>query len=539
MLITRSHLYAASAIAAAFFATAQFGKTYAPAPLQAASGNASFVTYVGEKDSVLPAILSKKDRALYLDIFRAQKKSDWDAATTATAQISDKLLMGHVLAERYLNRHYNSTPTELAAWLADYPNYPQARDIYALAITKTPGLAGEIPAPRKQSTLGGYGDDNGLAASFGNSKHAATWHKALTAWRTNHKADAAKLFSGLLKDDDLPRWKASAAAFWAYRSYDAVGNKGDARKYLAMAAEEPRSFYGILARKTLKQPLGLDNKPEALTSSAASEIANDPAVRRIMALAEVNRGELAEKELRAMFPDVDAAKKLQLLSLAHELNLASVQIAMAKQLGREDGRMLDYARYPIPHWQPQNGFKVDPALIYALVRQESGFHASAVSPDGALGLMQLMPQTANLMKKSMGSDILDSKLSQLAANDSDPMFNMALGQNYVQHLLENDLVEGNLFYMLTAYNAGPGRLSEWKDSIAAKNDPLFFVESIPFAETRNYVMQVMTNYWIYSELAGNPSSSIYALLSGHWPQYNVQQVPVASGSIQAIIDNAG
>ena len=73
---------------------------------------------------------------------------------------------------------------------------------------------------------------------------------------------------------------------------------------------------------------------------------------------------------------------------------------MAKQLGR-DGHELDFARYPIPGWRPLDGFKIDPSLIYALMRQESGFRASAISKGGALGLMQLMPQTALLMQKQM------------------------------------------------------------------------------------------------------------------------------------------
>ena len=77
----------------------------------------------------------------------------------------------------------------------------------------------------------------------------------------------------------------------------------------------------------------------------------------------------------------------------------------------------------------------------------------------------------------------------------------------MQRLLNNELVDGNLIYLLAAYNAGPGRLQEWKEHLHADSDPLLFVESIPFAQTRNYIMQVMANYWIYSEMAGTPASS--------------------------------
>jgi soluble lytic murein transglycosylase-like protein len=104
-------------------------------------------------------------------------------------------------------------------------------------------------------------------------------------------------------------------------------------------------------------------------------------------------------------------------------------------------------------------------------------------------------------------------------NVTEPVANMTLGQNYLHHLMDSKLVEGNLFYLLAAYNAGPGRLQEWKRNIDYNNDPLLFVESIPYAQTRNYVMQVMANYWIYSELTGKANYSVHALLHGHWPWY--------------------
>lgn len=469
------------------------------------------------------SLLSRSDQEHYAAIFTSQKKADWQTADGAIAKLNNKILLGHVYAERYLNHSHKATGEELKAWLEKYADHPQAYDIALLAKVKT-------PADYKKTTLQGYGDDTGLAASFGDSKHAGTWRTAISKWRSGDKAGAATLFTSMLKDDNLPEWKKSAASFWAYRSYDALGNKAKARKYLELAATEPRSFYGIMASKKLRKPLPLDKDPIALENS------NEPLFKRITALSEIGKNELAEKEIRAAFPQAAKAEKFQLLALAHELNLASVQIAMARQLATDE-RPLDFARYPTAHWQPQNGFKVDPALIHALVRQESGFRASAVSPSGALGLMQLMPKTASYMKKRMTSESIGMSLPELTTNEYDPTFNVALGQEYVQHLLDNDLVEGNMIYMLVAYNAGAGRLADWKNSIKFQNDPLLFVESIPFAETRHYVMQVMTNYWIYSELAGNPSSSVYALLGGKWPEYDKQSTPVAADTIRSIIEN--
>ena len=241
-----------------------------------------------------------------------------------------------------------------------------------------------------------------------------------------------------------------------------------------------------------------------------------------VALAQAGMTELAEKELRLRFPQAEGEDKPRLLALAHELGLASVQISMAKQL-RSSDHELDFARYPLPTWRPEGGFKIDPLLLFALMRQESGFRPSAVSSGGALGLMQLMPQTASFMQKKMDRD----GAGRVAGNVAEPVPNMTLGQNYVEHLLDNDLVDGNLIYLLAAYNAGPGRLQEWKGRFT-DSDPLLFVESIPFGQTRNYVMQVMTNYWIYAELDGSENRSVYALMKGRWPSYKPYAGAVAT-----------
>ncbi len=473
--------------------------------------------------AALPEILSGSDKKYYKAIFAAQKEGDWETADSEMGKLSNPLLLGYVLADRYLHDDYITSPQELSDWLAIYADHPQASRILALAKRKGASVknANEIS---KSRTLSGYGDDNGLAASFQKSPYFTTWNKGISAWRKGDKTTAAELFSDLLNKKNLPRWKVAAAAYWCHRSYAAIGNNEKADKCLHIAAKEPRSFYGVIARKQLGQSLELDDNAPALTQDDIDTLAEQNAVQRIIALVQVQQRELADKELRAAFPQASQAERMLLLSLAHELHLASAQIPMAKHLANNE-RRLDFARYPIPQWQPENGFTVDRALLYALVRQESGFRSSAKSRSGAAGLMQIMPKTASYMKKRMVG--YDESLP-----NNDPRFNLALGQTYVQYLLENPLVEDNMLYMLTAYNAGPGRLMQWKKTIDYHNDPLLFVESIPFAETRNYVMQVMTNYWIYSELAGNGTASTLAMISGEWPDYTTHAAPVTLGALE-------
>ncbi|MFO0388788.1 MAG: lytic transglycosylase domain-containing protein [Alphaproteobacteria bacterium] len=482
-------------------------------------------TIDGTVFSNLPVLLSGKDRGLYKEIFSAQKRQDWIKADILAAKLSNQELLGHVLAYRYLHKSYTASPAELSTWLSKYSDHPQTADITSLARSKNASIPVTSEFRKHRQPLQGYGDDNGLASWNGNS--VVTWHQAMQSWKSSDKINAARLFSSIANQDGMHRWKKAGAAFWAWRSYKAIGDQKSAYHYLRIAASEPRSFYGILARRELKQSLGLDKTPVTLSDSDVLEIIGEPVIRRVIALSEAGASEFAEKELRTYFPTVDKNEQMRLLALAHDLNLASVQIAMARHL-RNETRALDFARYPVPHWQPQEGFRVEPALIYALARQESGFHAMAKSPAGALGVMQLMPETASLMKKQMQKN---TGLSASTYHASDAVSNVTLGQGYVEHLLGNALVENNLLFMLTAYNAGPGRLMEWKKSIDYKNDPLLFLESIPFPETRNYVMQVMTNYWIYSELAGKSNSSIYALLSGKWPSYQ-PIVPLAARNLQ-------
>jgi soluble lytic murein transglycosylase-like protein len=503
-------------------------------PASDAGGSADAVSKPDEQDPVQEyadtdtllntRILTDSDQELYHKIFYAQKAADWDMADKYISRLSNKVLLGNVLAERYLHPHYNTSLKEITSWLKNYAGQAQAYSLIELANNKYPEFSGELPKMEKPQTLKGYGDDNSEDIKFDNNPQAKKlWSYGIEAWRSGKKQEAARLFSSIAnKKDELSDWQYSAANFWAYRAYSASGEKNKANGYLEKAARNPRVFYGILARKQLGKPLELDTGAIKLENSTISNFLIKPEVERIIALAESGLNERAEKEARSLFPTLSKQEKWSFLLLANHLNLASVQISVAKQL-ESGSRPLDALKYPIPKWKPADGFTIEPALLYALMRQESGFHQSAISSGGALGLMQLMPQTARKMQRSYMSanGILEN------INLSEPVLNVTLGERYVKHLLDNSLVNGNLFYMLAAYNAGAGRLKEWQDNINYNDDPLLFVESIPYQESRSYVMQVMTNYWIYSELAGISNNSILALLQNNWPDYSDLKLPGA------------
>jgi soluble lytic murein transglycosylase len=128
--------------------------------------------------------------------------------------------------------------------------------------------------------------------------------------------------------------------------------------------------------------------------------------------------------------------------------------------------------------------------MLGLVRQESRFIANARSSVGAMGLMQLMPATARWSAKKIG-------LAYQASRVIEPPTNIALGANYLKHVLD-DL--GHPVLAAAAYNAGPGRARRWRDSRPLEG--AIYAETIPFSETRDYVKKVMANTMYYAQLIG-------------------------------------
>ncbi len=127
--------------------------------------------------------------------------------------------------------------------------------------------------------------------------------------------------------------------------------------------------------------------------------------------------------------------------------------------------------------------------------------------------MQLMPATARYVARGTGYNVRGrDTLYQ-------PSVNLSLGQKYLQMLLGDGLVDGDLFRLATAWNGGPGNLRDWGHRVDHMNDSLFFIESIPARETRNFIEHVLANLWIYRDRFNQPSPSLDALAAGRWPAY--------------------
>ena len=122
--------------------------------------------------------------------------------------------------------------------------------------------------------------------------------------------------------------------------------------------------------------------------------------------------------------------------------------------------------YPIPSWQPNGGYKIDSALMYAFMHQESKYNPSAISHRGAIGLMQIMPKTAKFISKN--KEVRRNNSSIL----KNPEINIEVGQEYIEYLMDHKNINRNLIYLAAAYNGGPGNLKKWLENTNYQNDPL-------------------------------------------------------------------
>ncbi|MBM3535137.1 MAG: lytic transglycosylase domain-containing protein [Alphaproteobacteria bacterium] len=341
----------------------------------------------------------------------------------------------------------------------------------------------------------------------------APWIAGLSAFRLNRAADAARHFEAMLELRGLTPNQVSAAAFWAARAHLVAGQHTKVSRHLVRAALQRTSFYGLLARRALGVDTPFNWAEPQLSVDDMRQIEEMPGGWRALALIQVGETVRAEAELRKIAAQGNADLAPAFLALASRANMPALSMRLAGKLAQENQRY-DGALYPIPGWKPEGGFSVDPALLFAITRQESGFHVKAASGAGARGLMQIMPKTAVFVGEG------EVKRTDAKQQLMEPERNLTLGQRYVQHLLEHEQIQGNLLLAVAAYNAGPTVALKWQRKGDYKDDPLLFAEAIPYGETRAYVQRVVANYWIYQLRMGQPTPTLDAVAAGDWPVYN-------------------
>ncbi|QYU66171.1 lytic transglycosylase domain-containing protein [Leptolyngbya sp. 15MV] len=348
------------------------------------------------------------------------------------------------------------------------------------------------------------------------SSSRPTTRGSFTGWSRGTSSCERGTWSWALARADIasPATRA-AAAFWTARSAVRARRPHLYVPWLTQASQEPRTFYGLLARRALGLPMGFAWEREIAGEGEAAAIAETAGGWRALALLQIGQRERAEAELRALWPRVqgNAGVIRAMLVVAQQAGMTDLAAQLASLQQRADGRPRDFARFPLPRLEPENGFRMDPALLYALARQESNFDPGAVSRAGARGLLQIMPATAVYVTG-------DASLRGAGARRlHDPGFALEVGQRYIHYLARHDQVNGDLIRLLAAYNAGPGNLARWQPGIRHRGDPLLFIESIPVGETRAFVQRVLTYSWIYAARLGLPAPSLDALAAGQFPRF--------------------
>lgn len=347
------------------------------------------------------------------------------------------------------------------------------------------------------------------AARSGAAAPEAHWVAGLAAWRTGDRETAARHFAVLAERGADAGELAAGGAYWAARAWDALNRPSPAERMRRLGARHAYSAYGLLALRQLGEAPAFLWSPPRADAAAARLLARGGAARRAVALAEAGRPDLAEAELRGLYPDIARDDAAALLLLAERLNLPGLAVRLGSQLAAVGGGRFDRAIYPLPSWRPGGGFRFDPAVVFAMVRRESMFEIGAKSRVGARGLMQLMPETVAYLVGGADTRAMRAELHA-------PALNLALGQRYMAYLAERRHISDNLIYLLAAYNAGPTRLRGWQERFDL-DDPMLFVESMPSPETRRFVRSVLANLWIYRDRLGEPAHSLADLAAGRWP----------------------
>ena len=334
----------------------------------------------------------------------------------------------------------------------------------------------------------------------------AAWVSGLASWRLGDYNAASTAFQQVAQLAAQRELRAGGY-YWAARAEQAAGRPRSVENLLRNAASSPESFYGLVARESL----GLNTQlpPDAYVGFDPP-VDQLPNVKRAVELAKIGEPALAEELLRHQAKIGLPTEHHALIQVAKKLDLAAAQLWLANN-GLPGARSDAADRYPNPRWSPLNGWRVDPALAYGHIVQESSFRRTAVSGAGAVGLMQVLPDTAAMVSRNRGVPYSRAALT-------DPTYNLEYGQSFIEMMRRSSATAGQLPRVIASYNAGPLPVARWA-SINDKGDPLLWIESIPYWETRYYVPAVLRNMWVYQGLNDEATPTLKSIAEHRWPTF--------------------
>ncbi len=338
-------------------------------------------------------------------------------------------------------------------------------------------------------------------------RHAeALWRIGWIQYRTGRYRDSVKTLRELA-DGTGNNSLTSQALYWMARAFDRERDPKASKTYRRLCREYPLTYYCQIARERVPLTLELpvpDDQTGAVPIDTRSKMARDIHYRRALELKLLGMDADASRELASLVKRYarDREGLVELSTLLNEVGAYHQAIRLARRHfrvslefgGKPAPPALWNVAYPtayLPVIRAHAGPRVDPYLVAAIIREESHYDTQAISPVGALGLMQLMPATAHQVAQQLGISGVDRH--ELLSQET----NILLGVRYLEQLLEE--FDGKVLYAVAAYNAGPRAVSRW---IQERGDTELdeFVELIPYRETRRYVKRVLRSYREYHRL---------------------------------------
>lgn len=419
-------------------------------------------------------------RALYLG-----GRGHWNAGNTASARTWFQRIW-----TEFPSHSYADDATYFSARILRAANNPEADKLLEMQVSKWP--------------------DGDMAAD-------AHWLKIRPLFEAKRYKDVIVYIDALKDRGERDLYSTGRLAYFRARALELNKDPSAEAAYRGVVANHPMTYYALMAYNRLwasgKKDIAFETQPDAAIE-LSSQLQEDPAFLRGMSFVRLGLDGLARLEFQQVqsAPNEDALWRLAFLMHKAQAYPYSHDIARRKIDGWMD-------RYPNPGRQDrwEIGFpapfsdqvlkwsetrQIEPHLVWAIMREESGFSPTIESWANARGLLQLMETTGARMAQIDQLDGFDPQ--QLF----DPQVNIRLGTRYLQELSES--VTAHPVLMIAGYNGGMGNVGRWQKELPS-NDLDLWVEDIPFGQTRNYTKRVLQSYWIYAYLYENQRVPVFSM----------------------------
>tara|TARA_E500000178_G_scaffold326337_1_gene354475 strand:+ start:855 stop:2579 length:1725 start_codon:yes stop_codon:yes gene_type:complete len=330
----------------------------------------------------------------------------------------------------------------------------------------------------------------------------------LANWRRGDFKRSRLFFSNLANLKNSRDSIRSMGAYWASRAEFKNDNVKEAIKYLKISSKYPDTFYGKMAINALGHRHNFKFELPAISAEFISWLLSKEGGKRTFALLQTHQFWHADKELRKLYSIVPNKYHLEYMSFASKYGMPSLSYRLADIQRVKTGTKWYGALYP--DFPFDESIEIEnKALVMSIIRQESRFDQRGKSPAKAQGLMQILPSTAGFVMKNK------NYRGKLRHDLLVPEKNIFIGEKYINLLLNEPLISGDLIKLLAAYNGGPGNLNKWLKNTNFNNDPLLLIETIPSRETRNYIKEVLKNIYMYNDKYKINNEKFEELASGY------------------------